>query len=57
MATKRSSAAKKKKASSCWDGYSNYFNGKHNYKKGKNGDRVRDCKSNEEIAAMGKKGK
>jgi len=56
MATERKGKRKKKKeADSCWDGYSNYFNGKHNYKKGKNGDRVRDCKSNEEIAAMSSK--
>lgn len=52
MATKKT---KRKKADSCWDGYSNYWGGQHHYKKGKNGDRVRDCKSDEEIAAMSSK--
>lgn len=46
---------KRKKADSCWDGYSNYWDGQHHYKEGKNGDRVRDCKSDEEIAAMSSK--
>ena len=46
---------KRKQADSCWEGYSNYWDGQHHYKKGKNGDQVRDCKSKEEIAAMSKK--
>ena len=48
---------KRKEADSCWEGYSNYWDGQHHYKKGKNGDQVRDCKSDEEIAAMSKKKK
>jgi hypothetical protein len=50
-------SGKRKKATSCWENHSNYWGGKHHYKKGKNGDRVRDCKSNEDIAAMSKKSK
>lgn len=50
MATKKT---KRKKADSCWEGYSNYWGGKHHYKEGKSG-RVRDCKSDDEIASMSK---
>jgi|ETNvirenome_2_60_1030617.scaffolds.fasta_scaffold30054_5 hypothetical protein len=54
MATKKT---KRKKPTSCWDGYSHRWNGKAHFKKGKDGKRVRDCRSKEEIAAMSKKGK
>ena len=38
-----SKVKKRKKPTKCWEGYSHKWHGKAHFKKGKDGDRVRDC--------------